>query len=96
LEVTLTKTEHMNIDNSEQFIGLFGIREENIPLFKDELGVEIFAHGDDVTQIGRAFTSWGATCASCSTSCSACAGVMITLASDTRKRRNGNSARIPE
>ncbi len=46
-------TEHFMIDNGEQFIGLFGIREENIPLFKEELGVEITARGDDVTLTGE-------------------------------------------
>ena len=51
-EMLLT-TEHMNVDNSEQFIGLFGIREENIPLFKEELGVEIFAHAGDVSLTGE-------------------------------------------
>ena len=49
----LLTTEHMNVDNSEQFIGLFGIREENIPLFKEELGVEIFAHAGDVSLTGE-------------------------------------------
>jgi phosphate starvation-inducible PhoH-like protein len=53
LESTLVKTEHLNIDNAEQFIGLFGIREENIPLFKDELGVDILARGDEVTLTGE-------------------------------------------
>ena len=53
MESTLVKTEHLNIDNAEQFIGLFGIREENIPLFKDELGVDILARGDDVALTGE-------------------------------------------
>ena len=47
-----TYTEHMNVDSPEQFIGMFGIREENIPLFREELGVEIFAHGGEVTLSG--------------------------------------------
>lgn len=34
-------------------MGLFGIREENIPLFKDELGVDILARGDDVALTGE-------------------------------------------
>ena len=34
------KTERMQL-GAEQFIGLFGIREENLSLFKDELGVEL-------------------------------------------------------
>ena len=48
------RTEHMNMESPEQFIGLFGIREENIPLFREELGVEIFAHGGEVTLTGDA------------------------------------------
>ena len=47
-------TEHMNVDSPEQFIGMFGIREENIPLFKEELGVDIFAHGGEITLSGDA------------------------------------------
>ena len=43
---------HMNLDTPEQFIGLFGINEENIPLFRQELGVEIHAHAGDVTLTG--------------------------------------------
>ena len=34
-------------------MGLFGVREENVSLFRDELGVEIFAHGDDVAITGE-------------------------------------------
>ena len=45
-------TRRLNVDNSEQFIGLFGFREENIPLFRDELGVEIFANAGEVTITG--------------------------------------------
>ena len=47
-------TRCLNVDNSEQFIGLFGFREENIPLFRDELGVEIFANAGEVTITGPA------------------------------------------
>ena len=53
MEEKLLTTRHINVDNSEQFIGLFGIREENIALFKDELGVDIFAHAGDVTLTGE-------------------------------------------
>ena len=42
------------MDTPEQFIGVFGIREENMPIFREELGVEIYAHGDDVTITGEA------------------------------------------
>ncbi|MBR6890162.1 MAG: PhoH family protein [Clostridia bacterium] len=42
----------MRVESPEQFIGMFGIREENIPLFREELGVDIFAPGGDVTISG--------------------------------------------
>ena len=45
-------TEHMSVESPEQFIGMFGIREENIPLFREELGVEIYAHGSEITLSG--------------------------------------------
>ena len=40
------------METPEQFIGIFGIREENIPIFKEELGVDIYAHGGEVTITG--------------------------------------------
>ena len=46
------KTEHIQVESSDQFIGLFGIREENLPLFKDELDVEILTHGGEITLTG--------------------------------------------
>ncbi len=46
------RTEHVQVESSDQFIGLFGIREENLPLFKDELGVELFTHGGEITISG--------------------------------------------
>ena len=52
MEGTLTTTEKINVDNSEQFIQLFGIREENMSLFHEELGVDIYAHGGEVTLTG--------------------------------------------
>ena len=45
-------TERMTMETPEQFIGVFGIQEENIPIFKEELGVEIYAHGEEVTITG--------------------------------------------
>ena len=45
-------TQRMTMETPEQFIGIFGIREENIPIFKEELGVEIYAHGEEVTISG--------------------------------------------
>ena len=47
-----TYTERMSVDAPEQFINMFGIREENIPLFKEELGVDIYAHGGEITLSG--------------------------------------------
>ena len=47
------RTEHVQVESSDQFIGLFGIREENLPLFKDELGVEIFTHSGEITISGE-------------------------------------------
>ena len=47
-----TYTERMSVDAPEEFIGMFGIREENIPLFKEELGVDIYAHGGEITLSG--------------------------------------------
>ncbi|MCQ2437226.1 MAG: PhoH family protein [Clostridia bacterium] len=46
------KTIRIDIDSPERFIGLFGIREENLPLFKDELGVEILTHSGGITITG--------------------------------------------
>ncbi|MGN0802599.1 MAG: PhoH family protein [Candidatus Faecivicinus sp.] len=46
------RTEHLQVESSDQFIGLFGIREENLPLFKDELGVELFTHSGEITITG--------------------------------------------
>lgn len=42
------------LDTPEQFIGIFGIREENMPIFREELGVELYAHGNEVTFTGEA------------------------------------------
>ena len=47
-----SKTERMQL-GAEQFIGLFGIREENLSLFKDELGVELFTHGGEIVITGE-------------------------------------------
>lgn len=44
--------ERITMESPEQFINIFGIREENIPIFKEELGVEIYAHGDEVQITG--------------------------------------------
>ena len=47
-----SNVEHISMDSPEQFIGIFGIREENIPLFREELGVDIYAHGSEVSLSG--------------------------------------------
>ena len=48
----LTNTERMVLDTSEQFMGIFGLREENLPIFRDELGVELYAHGNEIAITG--------------------------------------------
>ena len=47
-----TITERMPIESSEDFIGLFGLREENMSLFREELGVEIMAGSGEVVLTG--------------------------------------------
>ena len=47
-----TITERMPIESSEEFIGLFGLREENMSLFREELGVEIMAGSGEVVLTG--------------------------------------------
>ena len=49
-----TITERMPIESSEEFIGLFGLREENMSLFREELGVEIMAASGEVVITGEA------------------------------------------
>ena len=44
----------MPIESSEEFIGLFGLREENMSLFREELGVEIMAASGEVVLTGDA------------------------------------------
>ena len=46
METTERENVTIQLDSPEEFIGLFGIREENLPLFKDELNVELFIHGN--------------------------------------------------
>ena len=45
-------TERMPIESAEEFIGLFGLKEENISLFRDELGVDITAGSGEVVLSG--------------------------------------------
>ena len=49
---TLYRTK-MEVDRSDQFIALFGLHDENLKLIRDELGVEIFAHGSEITISGE-------------------------------------------
>lgn len=44
--------ERMPIESAEEFIGLFGLKEENIALFREELGVEIQAGSGEITLSG--------------------------------------------
>ena len=45
-------TERMPIESAEEFIGLFGLKEENISLFRDELGVDIQAGSGEIVLSG--------------------------------------------
>ena len=45
-------TKHMSVESQEQYVALFGLRDENIDLIRRELGVEIFAHGSDISVTG--------------------------------------------
>ena len=49
----LNQTESLLLDTPEQFIGIFGIREENMPIFREELGVELYAHGNEINITGE-------------------------------------------
>ena len=53
METTERENVTIQLDSPEEFIGLFGIREENLALFKEELGVEIYARGDSVSLSGE-------------------------------------------
>ena len=43
----------MEIASPDQFMAIFGLKDENMQLLKEELGVEIFAHGSEVTISGE-------------------------------------------
>ena len=47
-------TRHLTVDDTDSFITLFGINDENIELIKKELGISILVHGGDVTISGDA------------------------------------------
>ena len=42
----------MEVEDSDHFIGLFGLHDENLDLIKRELGVELYAHGSEITITG--------------------------------------------
>ncbi len=42
----------MEIPSSDQYMAIFGLKDENMDLLKQELGVEIFAHGSEITITG--------------------------------------------
>ena len=45
--------EKMTVENVDLLMALFGARDENVELVRSELGVEIFAHGDEITISGE-------------------------------------------
>ena len=45
-------TRRLVVDDTDSFISLFGINDENIELIKKELDINIFAHGGEVTLSG--------------------------------------------
>ena len=46
-------TEHLPIESAEEFIGLFGFREENLSMFREELDVDIQANSSDILLTGE-------------------------------------------
>ncbi|MBO4299631.1 MAG: hypothetical protein J5998_12635, partial [Clostridia bacterium] len=45
--------ENMVVENVDQLMALFGVRDENVELIRRELNVEIFAHGNEITLSGE-------------------------------------------
>ena len=43
----------LEIDSPEQFMAIFGLKDENMQLLREELGVEIYAHGSEVQISGE-------------------------------------------
>ncbi len=52
LEGNIHKTQ-MQVDSADHFISLFGLHDENVDILRRELGVEIFAHGGEITISGE-------------------------------------------
>ncbi len=46
-------TEHLPIESAEEFIGLFGFREENLSMFREELDVDIQANSSEILLTGE-------------------------------------------
>ncbi len=46
-------TRTLEVSDSDSFITLFGINDENIELIKKELGIKIFAHGSELSLVGE-------------------------------------------
>ena len=49
METTTTYRTTMNIDSPDQFINLFGLRDENVELIKKELDVQLYTIGNQIT-----------------------------------------------
>lgn len=45
--------EVMEVESVDRFMALFGVRDENVGLLKQELGVEVFARGTELTITGE-------------------------------------------
>ena len=45
--------EVMEVESVDRFMALFGVRDENVGLLKQELGVEVFARGTELTISGE-------------------------------------------
>lgn len=43
----------IEIESPDQFINLFGLRDENVGLIKSELDVELYMHGTEISIVGR-------------------------------------------
>ncbi len=43
----------MEIESPDQYMAIFGLKDENMELLRGELGVEIYAHGSEITITGE-------------------------------------------
>ena len=53
METTAYKTT-LRLDSPDEFINLFGLRDENVEVLKSELNVDLFMHGDEIAITGDA------------------------------------------